>query len=725
MDEEDKKALKDIVNKLNKDVKRPPYNNTSGAGYSRDYQNYKKEEIEQQRKTRYEKLCLKMGGVLNLKAGENLRERLAPALKLLGWEISPGMVLSAAVGAGIGVTMIWAFVFILNMLFNSVFGFTFLPPLLLLLGILVPVGAGIYTFYKPVYEAQNKVIRSSGEMILSVLYMVVYMRSTPNLEGAIRFAALNLKGPISQDLKGVLWDVEVGNYNSVSEALHEYTKVWKNYNEDYLQSLQLIEAAMNDPNTKRREEMLQDAIDSILESTQKKMKSYSQSLKMPVMILNALGAMLPVLAMIMLPLITVFMGDVIEEIHLVIMFNILLPVGLYWFMKRVLATRPPTTSTKPVEEAELPPKGSFKLSLFGKQRYVPSWTVGAALFFLISIYGWAGYLAFGHVYPPGNSTEISAAPAIFKNGDALNPMPMLMRSIAITYGIGIGLGVSKLLGNKERKAAEEELQSIERQFPQALFQLGNNIAGGTPIEVALKDAAEDANQLEVSGLFEKASRNIRELGMTFEQSLFNPAHGALRKYPSQMIETVMKAVLESSTKGTKMAAMTMMTISKYLQNIQETQETLNDLLEDTTSTITMLAYMLAPVVSGVAVGMSQTIISAMYQMTKRFGSGIAGAGAPPGGAAGGAAGGFGGFTENLQGAISPEILQFVVGIYLIQLLHILGTFYIKITKGENPTQRDLFIGKLLIVGMTFYALVVVVIGVLFGGLITSISGGFA
>jgi len=62
-----------------------------------------------------------------------------------------------------------------------------------------------------------------------------------------------------------------------------------------------------------------------------------------------------------------------------------------------------------------------------------------------------------------------------------------------------------------------------------------------------------------------------------------------------------------------MASMAMMTISRYLENIHKTQEQLNDLMEDTTTTIQMLAYLLAPIVSGVAVGMSNTIITAMFK----------------------------------------------------------------------------------------------------------------
>jgi len=190
--------------------------------------------------------------------------------------------------------------------------------------------------------------------------------------------------------------------------------------------------------------------------------------------------------------------------------------------------------------------------------------------------------------------------------------------MTLVAGLGFGIGISKLLGNYKRQREEEKLREIESEFPTALFELGNKISGGTPIELALDEAAESTKDLEISKLFELSSRNINDMGMTFEDSIFDPQYGSLTKFPSQMIKTVMKAVLESSQKGTNMAAGAMLTISRYLKNIHKTQEQLQDLMQDTTTTIQMLAYMLAPIVSGVAVGMSQTIISGLFELSSAF-----------------------------------------------------------------------------------------------------------
>ena len=722
MDDDEEERLDEILNEIDKDVEMPPYNNRSSPdSFSRRYKRYKEEEAESERRSAYEKLCYQMASVLGLSAGDSIKKKLNPAIGLLGWEITPGMVLSASIGVFIATFIGWISLIIMNYSLGGALGVQggIIPfSLLLILGI-IPIGAGVYTFYKPVYAAKNKVIESSGEMILSILYMVVYMRSSPNLEGAVRFAALNLDGPISKDLKEVLWSLEVGEYKKIDNALENYTERWKDYNKDFLESLNLLRAATNQPNPKRQEKLLQDAIDNILDGTQEKMKHYAQSLETPVMILNAVGALLPVLGMIMLPLISAFLGGVITPIHLIIIFNFLLPGFLWWFMQRTLSARPPTVSTKPANEESLPNRWNFTLEFGDREFNVPSWPVGLAIFSILSVPGIIAYIAFPYFYPVAEQDIISTAPLLFVSDGSLTPMPMLMRSLLIVMGIGLGIGATLTLGNFERLRAERKLKEIESEFPTALFELGNKISGGTPIELSLKEAAESTKDLEISKLFQLSSRNIQDMGMTFEDAIFDPKYGALTKFPSQMIRTVMKAVLESSEKGTKMAATAMMTISRYLKNIHKTQEQLNDLMADTTTTIQMLAYMLAPIVSGVAVGMSQTIISGLFELSQGFQQSQEDL---PAGAQQGA-GLDGSILGNMGDAIPPELLQLVVGIYLIQLLFILGTFYMKITRGEDPTYKYMFIGKIMLSGMFFYAITVLIISLLFGGIVTGVGEG--
>ncbi|NMI77069.1 hypothetical protein GLT92_01455, partial [Nanohaloarchaea archaeon] len=180
-EDERKDKIQEIVNNLDRDIQRPPYNNntSNNRGYSRKYKEYQKEEEKDRQQTTYEKICYNMASIFSIQADDSIREQLNPSLNLLGWTLTPGQVLSGAVGTAVFSFIAWAFIFIFNMLLGSI-----IPTSLLLIALIGPIGLGFYMFYKPKFAAQNKVIESSGEMILAILYMVVYMRSSPNLEGA-------------------------------------------------------------------------------------------------------------------------------------------------------------------------------------------------------------------------------------------------------------------------------------------------------------------------------------------------------------------------------------------------------------------------------------------------------------------------------------------------------------------------------------------------------------
>jgi len=569
MDEDQKERVDEILDDLNRDIEMPPYDTNSGESrFSRKYQKYKEDDSEAKKTSKYENLCYQASSILNLSADGKTKDKLDPAIKLLGWEITPGMVLSAAVGVFSISFAFWILGVILNEALGAILQLEsgIIPFSLMMIFGLAPFMAGVYTFYRPIFEAKSKVIESSGEMILAILYMVVYMRSNPSLEGAVRFAALNLEGPISKDLKGVLWSVEVGEYKRIDAALENYTSRWRNYNKDFLESLNLLRAATNEPNPKRRESLLQDAIDNILDGTQEKMKHYAQSLETPVMILNAVGALLPVLGMIMLPLISTFLGGVITPLHLFIIFNLLLPTFLWVFMQQTLSSRPPTVDTSPVNEDSLPARGRYQFEAMGSEFDIPVWPIGVVIALTFGLYGIVGYLSFPHLYPISDSDIISSAPLMFTSGEGeLSPFSMLLRSLSIVFGIGLGIGVTKILGNYKRQKEEKKLEEIESEFPTALFELGNKISGGTPIELALDQAADSTQDLKISELFSVSSNNINNLGMTFKQSIFDPKYGSLSQFPSQMIKTVMKAILESSEKGTNIASNAMLTISGTLK----------------------------------------------------------------------------------------------------------------------------------------------------------------
>jgi len=679
------------------------------ARESQEYQEYK-DEATGSKGSFYETLCKKLAKK-EINPEDETREKLQSAIDLLDWEITPGQTLFFALLITIFLGVLAIPIFLLP-----------LPLLLKIAYLLFPVFAMYYFSNYPHYAAMRKVSTSSEDLILSVLYMIVYMRSSPNLEGAIRYAAENVSGSISDDLNLILWAVDVGQYNSMTAALDDYIDKWKPYNKQYVEALQLVKSTKREGDQERRNKMYNDALDILLDGSKEKMKHFVQDLKLPVMVLNGMGILLPIIGIIMLPMTSIFLTGAIKPYHLVFFYNIFLPILLYWLVRKIMIKRPATLSVVPPDKGKLPPKGKVVLQFAGSYHFLPAIVPAVLIFFAVT---WMTPLVAAAVNEPLTIWEAWAPTfyfSILTTGKELAKNPSLVamfRSLSLNLAFGLSLATYFILGYRQRYSKEKRIREVEEEFPHALLQFGNRIRGGKPLELVLNELVEDIKQLEVAGLFRIAVRNIANKSMTFKQAFLDPHYGAVTYYPSKLIGATMKAVTETAKKSTESAAVAMKTISRYLKDLHSTQELINDLLEDTKSSLAFLAYIMAPTIAALAVGMGHVMLSALVKIQDvkldvPSGQGGAGAGSMMGGFD--AAGPLQSLIR-LKQAIPPELLQMIVGFYLLEISIVMGIFFIRISRGKDPTARNLSVGRIVLVASIIYGVVLLLISGGFGSLL--------
>ncbi len=672
---------------------------------SREYQEYKQAEARQGETNWYIRLVDTLG-VYDIDMGEKQTD-IDQAAYFLNWDLDTKKIFSAAIITSLFVFLLSVGIFVMD----AALGLN-IPMVFKVGSMAVPLMFMYYLVQYPVFQARRKVINSSDELILALLYMVIYMRNSPNLEGAVRFAALNTTGTVSDDLKHVLWQLEVGKYTTMEHALVDYAEKWRPYNKDFIQSMELLAEATQEGNAERRENILAESINNLLEGTREKMKRYARELRMPVSATFGIGVLLPVLGMILFPLVASFMGGGDLEIYLSFTYNILLPVVLYIVIYQTLMKRPPTVSTQDVDSELLPKPGWYRTELFSKEISIPAILPAALLFLVVGAWPLLYYFSVitgNAVMPPDVETRTEVTTL------------SLLRTLMLTFAASASLGLYLYLGNIQRLRKFREIGDIESEFPEALFQLGNTLSRGNPIETGIRKALNNMGQLEITDMFKIMSYNMNEAGMTFEQSIFDSNYGALRHYPSKLIESVMRAITRSSEKGTHIVSKAMMSISTYLKNIYKTEEEIQEQLSETLATMSFLGFILAPVISGVALGLGTIIIKSFYLlelMQEEFDMDVD-TDATNGGTVGGAPDGLteGGMMMSVEGAVPPDVLQLVIGLYLIQLGFLIGMFYVRLTEGENPVIQRVFTGKVLIVTPILYAITTLVLFLVFGGMI--------
>jgi hypothetical protein len=659
---------------------------------SREYRLFR--QIEERPFIWYERIARLAGNILHVRASKSLAEDLNKAISFTDLRITADNVMSLMV-----LTII---AFVAIGVISIALGVTLIGSILIIaLGFLVA-----YYFLKyPINLVKVYRIKASSQVVIAILYMVVSMRISPNLERALRFAALNISGELAWDMRKLLWDIQMRKYASANEAIDDYIVKWKFENEEFAEALRLIkESQVQMP--ERAKVILDEALNVVLEGTRTRMKHYVQDLKMPVMVIHMMGIVLPVLGTIMAPLAAVFLSNIVSPWHFVLGYDIILPIIIVWFINNTLSKRPVTFSEVDISKhPELPKPGSFML---GKSA-MPVWPVSLCIAVIMII---PGIIYFA------TNPDFLIPPIDPKTGEIVgltdpNPIISLAMSTLIILGIGFGLAVQFILANIQKVKIQNTIGKLESEFELALFQLGNRVAGGVPTEVAIEYAIEDMRDLEIAGLFKQTLQNMRNLGMTFELALFDKKYGSLRYYPSKLIENIMYTIVDTAKKGIRYAAEGMLRIAAYLKSIKETQEYIRELISDTVSSMKFQAYFLTPMITGLIVSMTNIIVQVLVQLgcyLKGLGTGAAL-----------------GIDFSLMQfgspSITPSSFQIIVGIYLIEVIVILALFLTKIERGENVSIFRSTAGRMLIIGMIFYILIALAASSMFSDLIANALQG--
>lgn len=650
---------------------------------SREYETFLEEEKEHKKRSWYEKLCDWSKKIIKIEPSEERKEELQRAIDFAYLQITPGGAYSFAILAGISIIV--------------------LSFLLLLLGVAGPIfalfiaalgGVSIYLLTEfPKSQARLFRVKASNEIVLAVLYMVIYMRTTPNLEGAIRFTAQHLRGPLSLDFKKLLWDIETRTYTSIKAALVDYMDKWKG-NEAFVEAIQIIQNSMEQDKEKRKA-MLDEAVNTMMSGSREKMEEYANSLELPIMVIHTLGVMLPIMVLVMFPIIILFLHETVKPVFLVLGYDVILPLIIYFTSQRTLEYRPLGFSAPDISmHPDYTEAG--KLSILGKE--IKIWPVAVLA-----------------------SVGVIVAGIAMLGSFSTSSLSRIASSLVITWGVGIGPTIYFFLDSRGKAKIREKIKSLESEFNEALFSLGNRLSLGKPIEKAMEDTVRKNEDLEISNLFRKALRNMKKGGMNLKNSLFDKKFGAVWSYPSKLIISVLRIVVESAEKSVRIASLSSISISQYLKQTKSLEQNLKDMLSSETTSMQFLGSFLGPLVAGVSVTMATIMILIFRKLGASLKQIQAGAEVPGGvGLKGMMIGGWG-----AVGQIVPIfVIQIVVGIYVIETSYLLSMLSSGIQNGPgDKIARRQAAGLTIFIGLLVYSFALLLTYTLFGTMLKTLIGG--
>lgn len=670
-EEEKKREIKRIVEMTQ--IKMPTEEQKGFTPLPREYTSFL-QEIKKQPRTKYEKACFYSQKILGVNLSESSGAKLNESLKAAYLNATPKGVMSFTLLS----MLILVTASVIFMVFGG--GTTFGA-----FALMFSLGTVFYIYNYPNQAAKSMSMKMSADSVLAILYMVIYMRTSPNLEGALRFASENLGGPLSWDLKKLMWDIQVGKYLTADQAVISYIEKWKEKNKEFAEALHLLRGIAVEPT--KREVIFRETISVILNGTKERTKHYATGLRMPMMLVHAMGVLLPVMGLVLFPVIIIFMADTVKPVFVFFGYDVLLPLVLYFFMDYILQTKPPTFSQPDISRAKgIPPMGKMKVGKY----MLPIWPfavlVGVPLF-LIGYNGMQDRV----VYNAVNS------------------------SVLIIVAIAGSIIVYTYLDSFQKMKVRKDIEKVEDEFSVALFQLGNQISGGIPIELAIDKAIVDLKDLKISEMFRIIALNMKKFGCTFEDAFFDKEMGAINYYPSKLIESIMRTIVESSRKSITVAAESMITVSSYLKNVHNVKEEIEEILGETISSMRFLGMFLAPMVSGVTITMAVIILQVLSSLGTTLQPLLAEGG--------------GNAAQSLflmpwgvgaEPPITPQSFQLIVGLYMVEIAVILSFFLNKIVYGEDLVGERSTMASTLIFALVIYYVSWIGIYSMFGASIESL-----
>jgi len=724
-------GIKDFFNKMMQ-PKIPPQREIEQQARdfsSREYQIFLQEGNPEEEKgfdDYYRKLAKFSYNILKIHAPAKTAAALNSNLSMTDLDVNPDEIISLTIFT----------VFALSLALSPLLIFGGTPMLIIFL---IPPMLAYMLFTYPNYLSAVTKIKASDETVKIILYMVIYLRLNPQLEGSLKFAAAHSSGPIGRDLKKIIWDLQVRRFVTVNDAISSKIGKWLLWDKEFVESMNLIQALSLETLESNREKTLDKTLTYILDATYEKMKQYSRDLRTPIALIHTMGITFPIMGLVMFPMIAIFLHDSFNPNYLIVGYIAILPAFNYFYLRRTISKRPGAFSYPDISHhPDLPPQGKIVVSFQGKKHLVSVLPIALIVTFVLVLPGIAYFYGLGSDWYAISLRSPDVQAELWKNRIAIEYTPAaafnnLGYSLSFTWAIGLGLAIYFIGNSYQRIQIRNQVKFLEDEFQIGLFRLGDVLTSGIPVETALEETLEKYRQYKLESspmypFFQNILKNIKQLGMTFKGSVFDSQYGVIKRYPSILINDVMGVLVSASEKSAAILSTASKTISNFLMKTKNVENLLKELLDEVAAAIALQSNFIAPFIAGIVGAMATFIIQILQKMSdflahisavSSFGGGFIQGGAQS-------------FTDilkfaNVEQVIPATAFQLVVGIYMIETVAILAYFLNGIRNGFDKTTRNLLIGKSLVIGLIVYSLVLIVgisvSGNLIGGLSSTLGTG--
>jgi len=607
---------------------------------------------EYRRLTKFEEIC-KLFGRIRLPLPLSLERKLKEEIDFCHFEVTPYEVFSTSIILP-SIFMLISYL-ILRFLglatIDIIFGF-FMVSIVFFYFLLN------YTRFQTIYYRS----KFSSEMVLSIIYMAISLQTNKNLERAVSFAANNLSGLLGLDFKRALWNIQSGKSISISDELSKIAEKWRKESQEFVDAISILKDSII-LTEEQFQKSLNIAIEIVLQKTKTRMKDYAMSLKTPLNIVNSFGVLLPLLAMIFLPLAAIFLPDLIKVSFISVLYVIVLPAIVYFLFRQYFYSRP----------------YSYHQIEYSGEKYRKRKLMIQLVSFVLMIVT---------IIPLLNFVFTS------KFSDAA-----FLVSIGITISIGLILFLAGYIYTSGLETINKKIIKYEEELPTVAYQLASVCRSGKPVELLIHEASNYLKDLEIKEIFAEASMKIKS-GLSLYKAFFDEEVGALKEVSSKIIRVVIGSIADLVDKGSIAVSKALDAIARFLDDAKDVNKFTDEVLDEVTSEMKITVYVFAPLAAGIVVGLLSMLTIVFYSFapsfhelektlsSREYKSAFESIG----------------WLLNLAKTIDLPQFQIVVGLYMLEIVIMISYFLGELKYGEDEVNKIKDISKTVLIAVLIYSL---------------------
>lgn len=512
--------------------------------------------------------------------------------------------------------------------------------------IFLALGTSIIALFYPLNIFYLHAIgKYNEEMLTAIMRLSTYVSMNTSIEHAFYQVTPEIHGILHRQFSHIIEQIDRKEKTTLGDALEYYVPIWNIHNPVFVKSLRLLQTASYAA-PKDREKILTELSETLLWNYTTLGKRYAEELSNKAKKLIMLGVLFPIMMLMLLPMITIFMPDFVNPSILAFMYIVLFPMLTLVLSMNFAAKRVQVSTIRIEDSSEYVPMG----------KTLPIILAAVVL----------GFFAYGL----WDVTLISQ-----QGSDFSEPVWALLPAWLAAFSLTMAVIIYATIYTRRYNTLWEEIYQIEQDLPHLLQSFTTYQTLNLPMENVIPEVVKDYKQFgfgdhPVVRAFEKISLALKTTKKNFVE-LTRGMLGTL--IPSPKVTSVLEQMVSFSEISQESSAKVAGMIRQHTLSIHKLDDYMKTLLSDTLSLINITTTMLAPLLSAAAVLMSIAIVKSIVfieDQMERIGAAF---GVPD----------ISLQLIDVENIISPQLMQFIIGIYLVETILILTFFATVINIGND------------------------------------------